>query len=171
MKAGAGSVRATHSKTTPPAREPGTEVVELPLRVPESRVRGVPRFFMFCKTVFPDIPDKAIAKMVAGEGRSVPADDELKRLARKAVDSGVADAFSADDVEATCEVLKGSSEGQAWIASFEESAEQWFNFSANRATITKIWIENLEVPFEFIRNYIDKVQSGEDLNVRRRHSC
>ena len=23
-------------------------------------------FFMFCKTVFPDIPDQAIAKMVAG---------------------------------------------------------------------------------------------------------
>lgn len=124
-------------------------------------------FFMFCKTVFPDIPDQAIAKMVAGvEVDLFRPDDELKRLARKAVDSGVADAFSAGDVEATCEVLKGSSEGQAWIASFEESAEPWFNFSTGSGFYhhDKIWIENLEVPFEFIRNYIDMVQSGEDLN-------
>ncbi len=124
-------------------------------------------FFMFCKTVFPDIPDQAIAKMVAGvEVDLFRPDDELKRLARAAVDSGVAEAFSAGDVEATCEVLKGSPEGQAWIASFEESAEPWFNFSTGSGFYhhDKIWIENLEVPFEFIRNYIDKVQSGEDLN-------
>ncbi|RZP27449.1 MAG: hypothetical protein EVA20_03275, partial [Acidimicrobiales bacterium] len=124
-------------------------------------------FFMFCKTVFPDIPDQAIAKMVAGvEVDLFRPDDELKRLARKAVDSGVAGAFSAGDVEATCEVLKGSSEGQAWIASFEESAEPWFNFSTGSGFYhhDKIWIEHLEVPFEFIRNYIEMVQSGEDLN-------
>lgn len=124
-------------------------------------------FFMFCKTVFPNIPDQAIAKMVAGVDVDLfRPDDELKRLARKAVESGVAEAFSAGDVEATCQVLKGSSEGQAWIASFEESAEPWFNFSTGSGFYhhDKIWIENVEVPFEFIRNYIEKVQSGEDLN-------
>ena len=124
-------------------------------------------FFMFCKTVFPSIPDQAIAKMVAGVDVDLfRPDDELKRLARKAVDSGVADAFSAGDVEATCQILKGTGEGQAWIASFEESAEPWFNFSTGSGFYhhDKIWIENVEVPFEFIRNYIDKVRSGEDLN-------
>ena len=124
-------------------------------------------FFMFCKTVFPNIPDQAIAKMVAGVDVDLfRPDDELKRLARKAVESGVADAFAAGDVEATCQILKGSSEGQAWIASFEESAEPWFNFSTGSGFYhhDKIWIENVEVPFEFIRNYIDKVVAGEDLN-------
>ncbi len=124
-------------------------------------------FFMFCKTVFPSIPDQAIAKMVAGVDVDLfRPDDELKRLARKAVESGVAEAFSAGDVEATCQILKGSSEGQAWIASFEESAEPWFNFSTGSGFYhhDKIWIENVEVPFEFIRNYISKVQQGEDLN-------
>jgi pyruvate,water dikinase len=124
-------------------------------------------FFMFCKTVFPSIPDQAIAKMVAGVDVDLfRPDDELKRLARKAVDSGVADAFSAGDVESTCQILKGTGEGQAWIASFEESAEPWFNFSTGSGFYhhDKIWIENVEVPFEFIRNYIDKVRSGEDLN-------
>ena len=124
-------------------------------------------FFMFCKTVFPSIPDQAIAKMVAGVDVDLfRPDDELKRLARKAVESGVAEAFSAGDVEATCQILKGTSEGQAWIASFEESAEPWFNFSTGSGFYhhDKIWIENVEVPFEFIRNYISKLGQGEDLN-------
>lgn len=124
-------------------------------------------FFMFCKTVFPSIPDQAIAKMVAGVNVDLfRPDDELKRLARKAVESGVAEAFSAGDVESTCQILKGSSEGQDWIASFQESAEPWFNFSTGSGFYhqDKIWIENVEVPFEFIRNYISMLNDGQDLN-------
>jgi len=124
-------------------------------------------FFMFCKTAFPSIPDQAIAKMVAGVDVDLfRPDDELKRLARKAVETGVAEAFDAGDVEATCSILKGSAEGQSWIASFEESAEPWFNFSTGSGFYhhDKIWIENVEVPFEFIRNYISMLNSGENLN-------
>jgi pyruvate, water dikinase len=124
-------------------------------------------FFMFCKTAFPSIPDQAIAKMVAGVDVDLfRPDDELKRLARKAVETGVAEAFDAGDVEATCQILKGSPEGQSWIASFEESAEPWFNFSTCSGFYhhDKIWIENVEVPFEFIRNYISMLNSGENLN-------
>jgi len=82
------------------------------------------------------------------------------------VETGVADAFSAGDVEATREVLKGSPEGQAWLASFEDSADPWFNFSTGGGFYhqDKIWCEHLEVPFGFIRNYIDKVQLGENVD-------
>ncbi|MFM8350496.1 MAG: hypothetical protein ACKN9D_05460, partial [Actinomycetales bacterium] len=124
-------------------------------------------FFMFCKTVFPSIPDQAIANMVAGVDVDLfRPDDELKKLARKAVESGVGEAFSAGDVESTCQILKGSDAGKAWIAAFEQSAEPWFNFSTGSGFYhhDKIWIENVEVPFEFIRSYIEKVQAGEDLN-------
>ena len=124
-------------------------------------------FFMFCKTIFPGISDQAIAKMVAGVDVDLfRPDDELKRLAHKALDSGVAEAFSAGDVDATCEILKSSADGQEWIASFEESAEPWFNFSTGSGFYhrDKIWIENIEVPFEFIRNYIENLKEGKDLN-------
>ncbi|MFM7147485.1 MAG: hypothetical protein ACKOW5_14260, partial [Actinomycetales bacterium] len=123
-------------------------------------------FFGFCKETFPNIPDLAIAKMVAGvEVDLFRPDEELKRLARLAVDSGVGDAFGTGDVDATCQILKGSEAGQAWIASFQESAEPWFNFSTGSGFYhsDRIWIENVEVPFEFISDYITKLRSGDDL--------
>lgn len=123
-------------------------------------------FFGFCKQAWPNIPDLAIAKMVAGvEVDLFRPDEELKRLARMAVDTGIAEAFAAGDVEATCQVLKSSDAGNAWIESFQESAEPWFNFSTGSGFYhsDKIWIENVEVPFDFIGNYITMLQSGEDL--------
>ena len=123
-------------------------------------------FFGFCKQVWPNIPDLAIAKMVAGvEVDLFRPDDELKRLARLAHDSGVGDAFATGDVDATCQILKGSDAGQAWIASFQESAEPWFNFSSGSGFYhsDKIWIENVSIPFDFIANYIGKLKEGEDL--------
>ncbi len=53
-------------------------------------------FFGFCKGVFPNIPDLAIAKMVAGvEVDLFRPDEELKRLAHMARNSGVSAAFDA----------------------------------------------------------------------------
>ncbi len=82
-----------------------------------------------------------------------------------AVDTGIADAFAAGDVDATCQVLKGTPAGEAWIASFQESAEPWFNFSTGSGFYhsDKIWIENVGIPFDFIHNYISKLQNGDDL--------
>ncbi len=123
-------------------------------------------YFGFCKQVFPNIPDLAIAKMVAGvEVDLFRPDDELKRLARMARDTGVGDAFSAGSVDATCEILKSSEAGRAWISSFQESAEPWFNFSNGSGFYhtDKIWIENVEIPFDFLRNYISMLNEGGDL--------
>ena len=79
---------------------------------------------------FAPLPENdMLQKPVAGvEVDLFRPDEELKRLAKLAVESGVADAFSAGDVEATCQVLKSTDAGNAWIASFQESAEPWFNF-------------------------------------------
>ena len=77
----------------------------------------------------------------------------------------MADAFATGDVEATCQILKGADAGKAWIASFQESAEPWFNFSTGSGFYhsDKIWIENVEIPFDFINNYIGMLKEGEDL--------
>src|SRR5437762_10866640 len=47
-------------------------------------------FFGFCKKAFPEITDQTIARMVAGiEAEIFRPDDELRRLARRAVELGV----------------------------------------------------------------------------------
>ena len=65
-------------------------------------------FFGFAKQAFPGISDLAIAKMVAGvEVDLFRPDEELKRLARMAIDTGITGAFVQGDVEATCTALEG----------------------------------------------------------------
>ena len=122
-------------------------------------------FFGFCKEAFPSIPDLAIAKMVAGVDVDLfRPDDELKKLARMAVESGISEHF-AGDPESVRDALTGTEEGDAWLAAWEDSCEPWFNFSAGSGFYhsDKIWIENVEIPFGFIRDYIAKVRDGVDL--------
>ena len=55
---------------------------------------------MFCKTVFPDIPDLSIAKMVAGIDVDLfRPDQELRKLARSAVELGVDDMLEQGTVD------------------------------------------------------------------------
>ncbi len=124
-------------------------------------------FFGFCKTAFPSIPDLAIAKMVAGVDVDLfRPDDELKRLARLAVSSGVDDRFGAGDVQETWAKLESDEIGRAWIEEWEKSAEPWFNFSTGSGFYhsDKIWIESIEVPVGYITDYIGKVKEGVDLD-------
>lgn len=124
-------------------------------------------FFGFCKTAFPSIPDLAIAKMVAGVDVDLfRPDDELKKLARLAVSSGIDDRFGAGDVSTLWEKLESDEAGRAWIAEWEKAAEPWFNFSTGSGFYhtDKIWIENIEVPVGYITDYVAKVKEGVDLN-------
>src|SRR6266581_296241 len=52
-------------------------------------------FFQFCKQAFPEISDQAVARMVAGiDVIMYRPDDELRALARLAVEAGVDDLFT-----------------------------------------------------------------------------
>jgi len=93
-------------------------------------------------------------------------DDELKKLARLAVSSGIDDRFAAGDVAQTWERLQADETGQAWIAEWDRAAEPWFNFSNGSGFYhsDKIWIENVGVPIGYITDYIGKVKEGVDLD-------
>jgi pyruvate,water dikinase len=123
-------------------------------------------FFGFCKGLWPSIPDQAIAKMVAGVHVDLfQPDDELKKLATLAVSLGVdgrIDEGSAADVLAT---MASDDAGRQWLAAFEAAKQPWFNFSAGSGFYhtDRIWLENLDIPIGFIRNYVVKVRRGESL--------
>src|SRR6185369_10610760 len=51
-------------------------------------------FFSFCKKAFPEITDQTVARMVSGiEAEIFRPDEELRRLARRAVELGVDSRF------------------------------------------------------------------------------
>ncbi|MCW2643913.1 MAG: pyruvate, water dikinase [Pseudonocardiales bacterium] len=123
-------------------------------------------FFGFLKQAFPSIPDLAIAKMVAGVDVDLfRPDEELKKLARLAVESGVDGAFDAGNPDEVRDTLRATPAGQAWLEQWEQAAEPWFNFSNGSGFYhsDRIWIENVDIPFGFIRDYIAKVKEGADL--------
>ncbi|CRK56586.1 Putative phosphoenolpyruvate synthase/pyruvate phosphate dikinase, C-terminal domain [Alloactinosynnema sp. L-07] len=124
-------------------------------------------FFGFCKAAFPSIPDLAIAKMVAGVDVDLfRPDDELKKLARLAVSTGIDDRFTGADVAQLWGRLGADDAGRAWIAEWEQAAEPWFNFSTGSGFYhsDKIWVENVEVPIGYVTDYIVKVKDGVDLD-------
>ena len=123
-------------------------------------------FFGFCKEAFPNIPDLAIAKMVAGvEVDLFKPDEYLKELSQAAIDLGVTDAFDNDDPAAVEAALGASDGGREWIAKWDEVKDPWFNFSSGSGFYhsDRIWIEHREIPYGFIRNYINKIREGVDL--------
>lgn len=119
-------------------------------------------FFGFCKEAFPSIPDLGIAKMVAGvEVDLFRPNEELKQLAQKAVDLGIARAFD----DPTNVSLEGDA-GAQWQAAWDEAKDPWFNFTSGNGFyhFDEIWVEQTEVPYGFIKDYIARIEAGEDIS-------
>ena len=120
-------------------------------------------YFGFCKQAFPNIPDLAIARMVAGvEVDLFRPDDELRKLARMAVEAGLESTFDNQEPDQVLAALTGTK----WMDHWNEVKDPWFNYSngAGFYHTDRIWIENLDIPFGFLRNYIAKVKAGESID-------
>lgn len=126
-------------------------------------------FFDFCKKAFPEITDQTIARMVAGfEAEIFKPDDELKRLARRAVDLGLdgkfADGVSADDVLASLEQM--GAPGKQWLEELETSRNPWFNVNVGDGFYHyhRSWNDDLSLPFSALPGYIAKIKAGDNLD-------
>ena len=123
-------------------------------------------FFSFCKREWPNIPDLAIARMVAGVDVDLfRPDDELKGLARLAVDLGLDEVFDGSSSADVVTRLEKSSDGREWLDSYHDAADPWFEFSTGSgfAHSDPVWIDHPDIPFGFIRDYILRIRRGEDL--------
>jgi pyruvate, water dikinase len=123
-------------------------------------------FFGFCKEQFPSIPDQAIAKMVQGvEVDLFRPDDELKKLAKLAVKLGVADALKSGSVADALKRVADTPGGADWIAAWKQAQDPWFNFTSGNGfySTDKYWIDHLDIPLGYIRDYVARVENGEDI--------
>ena len=125
-------------------------------------------FLMIMRSHFPEITDQQVAKLVSGvEVIIFRPDDELKRLAAKAIELGVTEEVSgATDFDALTATLQGSDAGRAWLAEWETSADPWFNFSYGNGFYHhhRSWSDDPTFPLSMVGEYIGRLQRGEDLS-------
>ncbi len=125
-------------------------------------------FFDFCKKAFPEISDQSISRMVAGmEAEIFRPDEEVKRLARRAVELGV-DAHFTDNVDidaVLADLDKVSSAGREWLQELETSRNPWFNVSSGDGFYHyhRSWNDDLSLPFAALPGYIEKIKAGTNI--------
>ena len=125
-------------------------------------------FFAFCKKAFPEITDQTVARMVAGiDAEIFRPDEELRRLARRAVQLGVDDEFR--EGRAAAEVLaalerRGPS-GRAWLEELAAARDPWFNINVGDGFYHyhRSWNDDLSMPFAGLPGYIGRIRAGESL--------
>ncbi|PWU25455.1 MAG: PEP-utilizing protein mobile subunit [Candidatus Rokuibacteriota bacterium] len=125
-------------------------------------------FYELCKQAFPDISDQTIARMISGiELLVLRPDEELRRLARLALELGVAEAVAgAVDEEALRAALAESEEGARWLVDFDETKSPWFCFSNGNGLYhhQRSWIDDTRLPLGAIGEYIRRLEAGEDIS-------
>lgn len=126
-------------------------------------------FFDFCKKAFPEISDQAISRMVAGmEAEIFKPDEEVKRLARRAVELGVdgqfTDDMNIDQVLADLDAL--GEKGKEWLDELETSRDPWFNVNVGDGFYHyhRSWNDDLSMPFAALPGYISKIKKGENID-------
>jgi pyruvate, water dikinase len=122
-------------------------------------------FFQFCTQAFPEISDQTVARMVAGiDVIMYRPDDELKALARLAVDLGVDDLFvegsAATDVLSALE--RRGEAGAQWLDAFAKARDPWFHVSTGDGFYHhhRSWNDDLTVPFTALPGYVAAVRAG-----------
>jgi pyruvate,water dikinase len=121
-------------------------------------------FYDLCRQAFPGITDQTVAKMVSGiETVVLRPDDELRRLARRALELGVAAEVKAARDE---DDLRRTLAGSDWLADFERTKYPWFCFSYGNGLYHhhRSWIDDTRLPIATIRSYLERLEAGHDVS-------
>lgn len=126
-------------------------------------------FVDFCTKAFPDIPLQKITQMVAGiDVILYRPDDELKKLAKLAIELGIADKFKDESVDVAdlISTLDGSDNGKKWVAEWDNTKYPWFNISTGTGWYHQdiSWNDNLNIPLSSVRIYIEKLVEGKSID-------
>lgn len=124
-------------------------------------------FMDFCKEAFPGIQVQTVAQMVAGiDVLLFRPDDELRKLARLAIELDIQHLLKIDgDTDSLLAELGACKAGQTWLTALNRAKQPWFNFSSGTGFSheDRSWIDDLSLPLLAIRDYIKRIEGGEDI--------
>ena len=121
-------------------------------------------FFDFCKKAFPEISDQTVARMVAGmQAEIFRPDDELRRLAKRAIELGVDDKLqNGSPPNEAIKILEQTKAGREWLEELAVSRDPWFNINVGDGFYHyhRSWNDDLSMPFATLPGYIANVKAG-----------
>jgi pyruvate, water dikinase len=61
--------------------------------------------------------------------------------------------------------MDNTARGKKWLAAWEAAKYPWFNFTSGNGfySTDKYWIENLEIPYGYIKDYIIRIKKGDTI--------
>lgn len=124
-----------------------------------------------CTRLFPGMSESTIGKMVAGAYvQMFRPEEELCRLARLAMTlPGVPEVLKKDvPAEQKIQELSKTDAGRKWLDELEKSKDPWFYVSTGSGWFhyEGSWIDKLDVPFSYIKSYIERLERGEVIERR-----
>ena len=124
-------------------------------------------FLEFCRRAFPGILDQTVSKMVVGiDILFFRPDDEIRNLARLAIDLGLADVIKKGGPPSeTLGEIADSPNGRPWLTALEDAKDPWFWYSTGSGYNHqhRSWMDDMRLPFNAMRGYIEKLEAGEDI--------
>lgn len=123
-------------------------------------------FHEVCHELLPGLTEQTLTRLTAGvELRQFRPDEELKRLARLAIELGVASELRSGSPDEVLAALAQSARGGDWLAALEQVKDPWFYVSTGTGLFhnERAWIDDLSVPFAAIGGYLDRLERGQSL--------
>lgn len=123
-------------------------------------------FNELCREHFPGIADQTMARMVAGIDVTLfRPDDELKRLARAALDAGIAHRLTGVRDLTELERLSVDDAGAGWLDDLRRTMTPWFCFSYGNGLCHhhRSWIDDPHLPLQTIGDYVERLRAGEEI--------
>lgn len=129
-------------------------------------------FTSFCQSIFPEMKDITVGKMVSGIRVDVLIPDEkLKELAKLAlklkVDRKIEELFEQGIAPEQIMVeLRKDKAGNEWVEKLEEVRDPWFYFALGMGNFYHKhvgWNDDLRIPFRGMVGYIKRARQGEEI--------
>ncbi len=125
-------------------------------------------FLDFAQKLFPNIPAQRVTQMISGiDVIMYQPDEELKKLARRAIELGV-DQVVCFSPQWTVveEALKKLPKGVEWLTSLNLAKEPWFNISCGTGWFhhDRSWNDQMNVPLSGIQTYVAKLREGVSID-------